>query len=81
MIESHALVTRNRGVKRGGKFQQFAYGKMVPIGARLPQGGAPGDGYAAYAYMKADSVDAIRALMAHGRVSTFLAATGSYISG
>ena len=68
MIESHALVTKNKGVRRGGTFQQFAYGKMVPVGARVPQGGAPGDGYAPYAHMTSDTVEAIDALMAHGRV-------------
>ena len=68
MIKSHATVTQNKGVKRGGSFEQFAYGKMVPVGARVPQGGAPGDTYAPYAHMTADDVEAITALMAHGRV-------------
>ena len=68
MIESHALVTKNKGVRRGGTFQQFAYGKMVPVGARVSQGDAPGDGYAPYAHMTSDTVEAIDALMAHGRV-------------
>ena len=69
MIKSHGIVTQNKGVKRGGQFQQFAYGKMVPVGARIPQGGAPGDGYGPYGHMSADTVEAIDALMAHGRVS------------
>lgn len=72
MLESHRLVTKNKGVRRGGSFQQFAYGKMVPVGARVPQGGAVGDGYAPYAHMTSDSVDAIDALMAHGRVGVLV---------
>ena len=65
------MIARNRGIKHGSKFEQFAYEKIVPIGARVPQGGALGNGYSAYAYMNADSVDAIKVLMAHGRVSAF----------
>ncbi|KAI0087688.1 hypothetical protein BDY19DRAFT_907142 [Irpex rosettiformis] len=67
MIASHNLVTQNTSVRRGKTFHLQASGKMVPVGARIPQGGAPGDGYAPYAHVKADSIQAINALMAHGR--------------
>ena len=70
MDQSHARVTaQNSGVIRGNTFKQFGYGKMVPIGARMPRGGAAGDDYAPYAHMKSDSAEAISAILAHGRVS------------
>ena len=54
MIDSHAQVMQqNKGVIRGHSFEQFAYGKMVPKGARMPQGGETGDDYGPYAHMKA----------------------------
>ncbi|KAI0083768.1 hypothetical protein BDY19DRAFT_998326 [Irpex rosettiformis] len=66
MKASHKRVTKNTSIKRGNKFQTCATGKMVPIGARIPRGGAVGDGYAAYAHMSAATNDAIDCLMAHG---------------
>ena len=70
MTETHAeVVALNKGVIRGKAFRQYAYGKMVPMGARMPQGGATGDDYAPYVHMDASSLEGIRAVLAHGRVS------------
>lgn len=68
MIESHEIVTMNKSVKRGGAFQSTASGKMVPIGSRIPQGGAAEDAYTPYAHMASDTIEAINAMMSHGRV-------------
>ncbi|KAI0089515.1 hypothetical protein BDY19DRAFT_993109 [Irpex rosettiformis] len=67
MIKSHDQVTKKASVRRGGTFQLSVSSKMVPVGARIPQGGAAGDGYAPYAHMKTDTIQAIDAMMAHGR--------------
>ncbi|KAJ3527605.1 hypothetical protein NMY22_g9727 [Coprinellus aureogranulatus] len=32
-----------KGLVRGHQFKEFAQGNMVPVGARMPKGGAPGD--------------------------------------
>ncbi|KAI0697860.1 hypothetical protein BC835DRAFT_1413370 [Cytidiella melzeri] len=65
MKKSHALVMKNKSIKRGSSFQVFAASKMVPVGTRQPQGGSAGDGYAPYTHMAADSPEAIDALMSH----------------
>ena len=72
MQESHSLVAGHKTCKRRDSLQAWALGEMVPIGARAPQGGKPGDGYTAYADMtiQPNDASAIAALMAHARVST-----------
>ncbi|KZV62879.1 hypothetical protein PENSPDRAFT_692119 [Peniophora sp. CONT] len=44
-LEHHILVSRFPGLRRGASFLEFAYGKMVPVGFRVPAGGRPGDEY------------------------------------
>ena len=74
MIRSHAqVIEQNKRVIRGNSFEQFAYGKMVPKGARMPRGGEAGDDYGPYAHMKSNSLEALDAIMAHGRVRIVLA--------
>lgn len=72
LLASHTRVTLNDSCKRGNKFQAHATGKMVPIGARIPQGGAVGDGYGPYAHMSAATNEAIDCLMAHALVNFLL---------
>lgn len=73
MQESHDLVAFHPNCKRGATHQPWAHGKMVPVGARSPQGGKTGDGYTSYKYMtiKDDNTATVAALMAHARVSLF----------
>jgi hypothetical protein len=70
--QHHRMITsRARGVnvKRGKQFQAWAYGRMIPIGSRQPQGGCPGDSYAAYAHMVKDSEDDLDMIFGHALVS------------
>ena len=46
---------------------------MVPKGARMPRGREAGDDYGPYTYMKSNSLEALDAIMAHGRVRIVLA--------
>ena len=45
------------GLARSSAMEQFAYGKMIPRGKRLPAGGRPGDTFAFYEDVDADNAD------------------------
>lgn len=70
--QHHRMITsRTQGVnlKRGKLFQPWAYGRMIPIGSRQPQGGRPGDSYTAYAHMISDAGDDLNMIFGHALVS------------
>jgi len=67
----HQVVSSCPSVKRGNTHQSWAYGSMVPMGARLPQGGRPGDCYASYPYMSASEVKDIDLMFNHAEVTFF----------
>ncbi|VDB89344.1 unnamed protein product [Peniophora sp. CBMAI 1063] len=50
-IKHHTLVCRFPGLRRGTSFLEFAYGKMIPVGFRVPGGGRPGDEYGPHPIM------------------------------
>jgi hypothetical protein len=66
----HAISTA-KTVKRGGSHASWQYGSMVPVGSRIPQGGKPGDAYASYASMSADSIDDVDVMFNHAEVLCF----------
>ncbi|VDC05136.1 unnamed protein product [Peniophora sp. CBMAI 1063] len=47
-LAHHALMSQHPNLQRGASFLEFAFGKMVPIGFRVPMGGRPGEDYAPY---------------------------------
>lgn len=72
-VERHSQV-RGNGLVRGSTKEQFAYGKMIPRGKRLPAGGARGDTYRYYedqqADNTADSAERLQVLFNHAHVSS-----------
>ncbi|KAF8074610.1 hypothetical protein FPV67DRAFT_1408693, partial [Lyophyllum atratum] len=62
LISHHEQLLCKPQVKRGKIFTAFGNGKMVARGTRAPMGGRPGDGYAMYHGMDADSEDGMNAL-------------------
>jgi hypothetical protein len=57
-----------KAIKRGSQFRRFEWGKMHPVGSRMPAGGKPGDTYTGYAGMEVTDISHIRLLFAHAAV-------------
>lgn len=73
------MITRYPDLRRGASFLEFAYGKMIPVGFRVPAGGRPGDEYGPYPVLvkqadcsqeKGDDND-IRMMFSHAEVASW----------
>jgi len=64
------VISSSPSVKRGNTHQPWAYGNMVSKGARVPQGGRPGDAYVSYSHMSASEVKDIDVMFNHAEVET-----------
>lgn len=69
MLHHHHQIVKHPSIKRGKSFQAFAYGKMQAVGARVPQGGRPGDTYTTFPDQVAENAEDIKKLFMHARVS------------
>ncbi|VDB94101.1 unnamed protein product [Peniophora sp. CBMAI 1063] len=47
-MKHHTLISRYPGLQRGTSFLEFAFGKMIPVGFRVPMGAHPGEDYVPY---------------------------------
>lgn len=63
LLDHHALISQYPDLRRGASFLEFAYGKMIPVSFRVPQGGRPGEDYAP---SKVLIMDAERSQNSHG---------------
>ncbi|KAJ3964310.1 hypothetical protein EV361DRAFT_956071 [Lentinula raphanica] len=61
-----------QSVRRGGQFQTFAGGKMVPVGSRIPSGGRPGDSYTSYSGLEASTQSGLDILFNQAATSVIL---------
>lgn len=69
IIEHHAhTVSSAPSVHRGAAFETWKHGAMVPIGARMAQGGRPGDAFGSYAYMHSETSDQIDTMFNYAEV-------------
>ncbi|KAJ3729836.1 hypothetical protein C8R42DRAFT_637972 [Lentinula raphanica] len=64
-----------QAVKRGGQFQTFSSGKMVPVGSRLPSGGRPGDSYTSYSGLEASTQNGLDILFNQAATSVIMTST------
>lgn len=72
LLRHHAqAVASAPSVHRGGSHESWRLGVMVPIGSRIPQGGRPGDAYASYGYMSAETPEQIDILFDQAEVADF----------
>ncbi|TCD60999.1 hypothetical protein EIP91_009169 [Steccherinum ochraceum] len=55
--DSHEKASANPSVQRGMLLRAWQYGKMVPFGFRVPQGGRAGDGYTTYGTTRVENID------------------------
>ncbi|KAJ3964487.1 hypothetical protein EV361DRAFT_873970 [Lentinula raphanica] len=62
--------TSVQAVKRGGQFQTFSSGKMVPVGSRIPSGGRPADAYTSYSGLEASTQDGLEILFNQAATTT-----------
>ena len=62
LISHHRQLGTVKSLKRGRQFNSYSQGEMIPKGARIPQGGRPGDAYTFYEGMEAITHDEINAL-------------------
>lgn len=69
MLDHHGQIVSHPSIKRGKSLEAFSYGKMVAVGARVPQGGRPGDTYTTFGHQVADDVEDLKMLFNHAKVS------------
>ncbi|KIK37334.1 hypothetical protein CY34DRAFT_776189 [Suillus luteus UH-Slu-Lm8-n1] len=78
MKDNHSSIINHPSVKRGTAFQAYNYGKMIPYGARQPQGGRRGDCYTTYSMLRGDTQEDIKAIFRHIKDAETLLLTISY---
>ncbi|KAG2092312.1 uncharacterized protein F5147DRAFT_657719 [Suillus discolor] len=78
MKDNHGSIINHPSVKRGAAFQAYNYGKMIPYGARQPQGGRRGDCYTTYPMLRGDTQEDIKAIFRHIKDAETLLRTISY---
>ncbi|KAH7907473.1 hypothetical protein BJ138DRAFT_1116676 [Hygrophoropsis aurantiaca] len=76
--DHHSQVANSPRVTRGEKFEQWAYGNMVPVGSRLPQGGRLADCYTTYPCLAGDNEEDINMLFQHAYDADVLTAVTQY---
>ncbi|KAJ3757489.1 hypothetical protein EV360DRAFT_26931, partial [Lentinula raphanica] len=67
-----------QAVKRGGQFQTFSSGKMIPIGSRIPSGGRPGDSYTSYSGLDASTQSGLDILFNQAATSVIMTSTSKH---
>ncbi|KAJ3831235.1 hypothetical protein F5878DRAFT_667770 [Lentinula raphanica] len=67
-----------QAVKRGGQFQTFSSGKMVPVGSRIPSGGRPGDSYTSYSGLEASTQNGLDILFNQAATSIIMTSTSKH---
>lgn len=70
LLEHHDRLRTVKPVRRGQGFDSYSDGKMFAHGTRTPMGGCPGDSYAMYQGMEADTVEGINSLFDHAEVNS-----------
>ena len=68
-MRHHQQVANFKPVKRGANLQNFAYGRMHPIGSRQAQGGRIADTYTEYPDLHARNIEEIQTLFGYAYVS------------
>jgi hypothetical protein len=70
MAYHHHRTAKDSTIHRSQTLEQYGYGKIVPRGSRVPQGGVPGDSYRAYTQMQMPDINpqALDVLFGHGYV-------------
>ncbi|KAF8955023.1 hypothetical protein BDZ97DRAFT_1861869 [Flammula alnicola] len=79
LVSHHSRLQHVKALTRGSQFNSYSQGKMIPKGARLPMGGAPGDSYAFYTGMDAVTQAELEALFDDAEDSMILSEAGRLI--
>ena len=70
LSDHHDYLRTVKPVRCGQGFDSYSDGKMFAHGTRIPMGGHPGDSYAMYQGMEADTVEGINSLFDHAEVNS-----------
>ena len=71
-MDHHNDLKNVKPLQRGQQFDFYSSGRMTALGTRAPAGGRPGDAYAMYHGMEAETLKGMTALFNHAEVQIYL---------